>query len=414
MGGEARRGEARRADEASATRGCRSAGYAGGRTAPSSWCSVHGWWRPGPSRCARQTWPPPVAPAIGSSSSARPSPSASSSSSCRLTKRPVRPSPSNDSSPLLPSTAPRLASPHLPQRTLALPSLRTRYALRAHTFLTRVRMSRRGPLYTVYIHNLACAVVGHLAFVVMQFLTCAVLVFALPSLLTTSCRRCSWWCDLSTPRQRLRRFWLCSRLFCFLYGLIDAVSAIGTLAETGGSWDGWPPVTALSVSFLAYSLVMTPSVRGLAIRRIDHGLARFFARKNVGDEERAREFQAAVVSAVIESQMEAADVYVAAKRLFRALPLAKLTRAMMMAYATDANLHRRRSKGAESVSNEDATNHSNLEETPEEAPEVPDDVAPTQLSEERGANFFAEFALKNDALPATLGEVEAFLTYSCQ
>jgi len=275
-------------------------------------------------------------------------------------------------------------------------------------------MSRRGPLYTVYMHNLACAVVGHLAFVVMQFLTCAVLVFALPSLLTTSCRRCSWWCDLSTPRQRLRRFWLCSRLFCFLYGLIDAVSAIGTLAETGGSWDGWPPVTALSVSFLTYSLVMTPSVRGLAIRRIDHGLARFFARKNVGDEERAREFQAAVVSAVIESQMEAADVYVAAKRLFRALPLAKLTRAMMMAYATDANLHRRRSKGAESVSNEDATNHSNLEETPEEAPEVPDDVAPTQLSEERGANFFAEFALKNDALPATLGEVEAFLTYSCQ
>jgi hypothetical protein len=283
--------------------------------------------------------------------------------------------------------------------------------------------------FTAFIINVQGddeALIGAWPYITMQSLTLAVIVYLVPSTslgccgpccLNKSrlCRWCSYWWDVSTPRQRLRRFWQVLRLFAFLYGLNDAVMGIYIAFLNEGINPEWAPVTALSMSFILFSLTMTPYVRGMAIRRIDSTLARLLAPRDRGELEHGREMDAAAISALMDNKMDAADVYVAAKRKFCALPLALLTRAMMKRRPNEREMHKHRSVSKDTSKDTDGVSFNDEETSYTESrigrdPAEDDTTANTSTS---SVSFFDHFAVKC-TVSAVLGEVDAFLTYSCE
>jgi hypothetical protein len=279
--------------------------------------------------------------------------------------------------------------------------------------------------FTIFLMNVAPyeeAVISTWPYIMMQSFTLAFIVFLVPSTSlgccgpccmgkSRLCRWCSYWI-VSTPRQTLRRFWLCIRLFTFLYGSTDVVTGIHFAATNEGTFPYWAPATALSISWLLFSFVMTPYVRGVAIRRIDSTLARLLEPK--GEVDHGRETDAASISALMDGTMESVDVYIAAKRLFCALPVTRLTRAMMNRRPSEHTVHKHRSvlndtsPGIASINDADSSYSEN--QVGEDLDSLAEEV---QRIAGSSGGFFDRFAAKC-TVSAVLGEVDAFLTYSCE
>ena len=226
------------------------------------------------------------------------------------------------------------------------------------------------------------------------------------------CRRILlWYCDMPTSRQQFQRFWLGLRISILAYGLTDLVAGLNEIAHARANHERIEGgLLALIVSYLTLSTLLHPYLRGLAIRWLDAALARTcVGRGGHAADDDDREHDAAVVSALIAPNMDAADVYMSSKRLFRAVPISRMSPSMMNNSGARAGpiLHKSRSADAANLS---CAGASMSEAT------IGDDVSadsalPLDGSSDIGWSL-VHVAITSQAQPATLGEVDAFVTYS--
>ena len=186
-----------------------------------------------------------------------------------------------------------------------------------------------------------------------------------------------------TSREQLLRLWLGNRALSIALGLYFCANFIGRMIQDanndGSVWSAralyirsrfFGYYLSLSLSFLTAGLLFTPHVRGHLIRRLGASSAS-------GSKEQEAAVIAALASCRSTSSMSA---FLSAKRLFRGLP----------ASFVDASLMRAQPRAARAMPNVNGS-------------------TPSQIHGNRSREDFVAMTV-----PAPLGQVAAFVTYSCK